>query len=836
MKLRLFPVLVVLLLSINMVAAEEYPYYIDNTNLTTVVDISGSSNLTLYVEKIPGYTPNGEAVYTFFENCSGDFSEWTGQIEEGTGSFTGKGKVGGVYSSSSDMARITNEQEDGFILEFDFYGVAPNSYGCSVAVGSTAIDDNTAGYLHQSSSSGQFYYNGNMFYDGVMSTWYRIKLVTSSKSNQVWYVYDMDGNLLGTSTEGTNTRSANYVKWKQNWVTSTSVYEYLDNVTIRQYTSNEPTISVTDAGTYYIIEIQNNEATQLNDYQISVPIVDIDINTTTESIKITDEAPYPVVSVSLITPLNASITSNGSLQYSVSGSGNLSTIVYIDSSPIWSGAIDEGNNTLSPSLLQGVHSWYVNASSTVGANTTYNLSDTWYFTYDSIDPAISSIDIDPDYNNIADGTVVHTNIEWSDTNLKNASFYVDYGSGYSLEESTTFSSTTEWFNTTIDTTGYTGEVISWYQVSYDEAGNSYTYSDSFNVVLNALNIYVYDETTSNSILPSYVVIYNEDISKEATISEATNISSLSYDSLSTDKYIVRVSADGYYSRNSIIYVDITSLAELNVYLPSENETVIFDQFVLTDNTGAYNEGDCIIRLDKPLTNGTDTVFSSYFDFEGITSTYLIATDQYILYIETPDRTINYGWLTPDADGVIDIVLSDSPVDLTEQWLSYSFNHDDSGVISLSYESTLEIDNCMFWVNATNGTNLYTASSATDSGSFTFTGDINSTYYVGFAALSVSGEDIAVTRLVTWSGDGVQPERLILLPEDAPDWLYNLISAGIVVVSILIFGQFRADVGCVIGAAFAGLFWYWGWLQVTGIVIAIAVIIAVSAMMHRSRRT
>jgi len=605
------------------------------------------------------------------------------------------------------------------------------------------------------------------------------------------------------------------------------------DITIRQYANTS--VIITNMTDYYKIEVTNNEETDLSNYQIQLDSSDLGIVTNNESWLFTDVID-PYINIELVSPENNTYTSNNTLSFSADGAGNLSAVLYIDSNQTWDGSISSGINNITPSLSQGLHSWYVNASSVYNGSTASNITGTWTFIYDTINPTTASIDIDPDYNNIANGTIVQTNIEWSDTNLKNASFYVDYGSGYSLEDSTTFSASTEWLNTSINTTGYTGETISWYQIAYDEAGNSYTYSDSFNVVLNALNIYVYDETTSQSILPSNVVIYNEDISKEATISEVTNISSLSYDGLSSDKYIVRVSADGYYSRQSILYVDITSLSELDVYLPSEGETVIFDQFALTDNTGSYDEGDCIIRLDKPLVDGTDTVFSSYFDFDGVASTYLIASDQYILYVETPDRTISYGWLSPDADGVIDIIISNTPVGEIEEWLNYSLTHDDYGVISFSYESNLAIDNVDFWVNATNGTNLYSASSGSDIGSFTYTGSNDSTYYASFSALSESGKTISITRVITFTGSGVQDDMLNFLPEDAPDWLYNLIGGSIVVISVLMFGQFRMDVGCVIGASLAGLFWYWGLLQIEGIVVAVGAIIAVAAVLNRSRRS
>jgi len=802
LKLRLFTVLVLLFLSIN-VAAANIPYFIDYdlNNVYMPIDIQAGVNKTYTIEKTAGYSPNGSGVFLAYHGLeTSDYLD-SATIPSTNIIYESRVRVDSAGLMYWGIGDNTNRNTgDHFLI--GSYSANDKVYIYSINEGSTTYDSEAPAF-----SSG--YHN--------------IKITTNSGVDG--YVDDnpISSGVSLTANENMGLQAITY-----NGGTFTQDYSF-----VRQYTASEPTYSIIDMGSFYQLVVSSTST--LSDYELLIDASELSISASDNSLLI-QETTDPSISVSLTSPPNNSYVNSNILAYNISGIGDFNTTLYINSSLAWNGNATEGENQVTISLSEGLKSWYVNGSATYGINTTYNTSETWYFTYDSINPVTFSTDINPDYENVANGTIVQTNIQWSDTNLKNASFYVDYGSGYILNDSTTFSTSKEWFNTSIDTAGYTGEAISWYQIAYDEAGNSYTYSDSFSVVLNALNIYVYDETTSELILPSSVVIYNEDISKEATISESTKIASLSYDGLSSAKYIVRVSADDYYSRRSILYVDIESLAELNVYLPGENETVIFDQFSLTDNTGSYEEGDCIIRLDKPLVDGTDTVFSSYFDFDGVASTYLIATDQYILYIETPDKTVSYGWLSPDADGVIDIVLSDSPVDIVEDWLTYSFTHTDEGVITLAYESSLEIDSFDFWINATNGTNLYTASSSSDSGSFMYTGYNNSSYYAGFSALSTSGKTVSISRMITFTGSGVQDDMLNFLPEDAPDWLFNLIGGAIVVIAVLLFGEFRMDVGCVIGASLTGLFWYWGLLKITGIVVAVGVIIAVSAVMHRSRRS
>ena len=47
---------------------------------------------------------------------------------------------------------------------------------------------------------------------------------------------------------------------------------YLDWVFVRKYSSTEPSVSVTNQGTYYEVEITNTGTSDLNDYQVAIPI------------------------------------------------------------------------------------------------------------------------------------------------------------------------------------------------------------------------------------------------------------------------------------------------------------------------------------------------------------------------------------------------------------------------------------------------------------------------------------------------------------------------------------------------------------------------------------
>jgi len=512
--------------------------------------------------------------------------------------------------------------------------------------------------------------------------------------------------------------------------------------------------------------------------------------------------------------------------------GNFSATVYVDSSAVWSGAVSSGLNQITPSLSQGPHSWYVVASATVGEDTVQNTSQTWTFTYDTLDPAPYSVVVSPDADNIAVGTTVNTRIRWSDTNLDYAQFYVNYGSGFVLEDSITFTSSLQWFNTSIDTTGYVGETITWKQVAYDDAGNSYIYSDSFAVVLNALNIYVYDEGTGAQILPSNVVVYNEDISQEATISNITKVASLTYTNLTTGKYIVNVGAEGYYPRRAIMLVDVTSLSELNVYLPSENETVIYNTLKIIDNSMKYSYDQMIVRIDKPLQTGTETVFSSYLDFAGTTATYLIATDQYILYIITPEETLTYGWLTPDADGQIDITLNGITVKpYYDSWYSYNYSVS-GGLVNLDYSSTDDISHANFIISNSTA-EKYNVSASTNTGSFNYAITSNETLTIYFELVREDGA--AFSNF--WIIPGSEAEKSVF-PESYPQWLKNSVVTALAILCILGFSSYRVEVGMALGVGIVGLAYLWGEYEInqsTGYTISLMAFITIIEFVIQQRK-
>ena len=842
MKKHLFLTLIVLLLFIS--TANATPYFIGGVSSDDKVFIKDNFTIgtnAYMIEKTGSYSPDGENVFVLFDDFEDgtiDTSKWvTSSIYESeVNELNGYAEVyGHQVSNHQQAAALTSVDEFEYPLVIESQMAVDYSkgsrYGKIGTRSQTSISYSSHGTMYYSVFSNSDSFGnafsvgtstfGNTGYELTENEWYPSTFQIADEDSY----FTVNGEKIeDTSTEISET--SGYISmygtlWNYEWWKIRA-----DWLGVRKYTSSEPVVNVTDVGSYYLVEVTSEE--ELTDYQLGIPATELNITSTTESLQFT-KILDPYVIITIVSPKDNNYTNSSYFSFEIEGFGDYDSAIYIDDDEVWSGAVSAGENQLNFNLTQGSHEWYINTTATFDGDSDSNVSTTEYFIFDSISPSAAAATITPNNAKIANSTIVDIDVEWTDVNLKNAEFYVDYGSGYVLEDSISFSNTTEVFETEIDTSGYTGENISWYQICYDEAGNEYTYSDSFDVIIDKLQIYVYDETTGEPISPEQVKIYNDYESYFATISG--NNTTLSYNYIDTGKYIVSVSADTYYSRNSIIDVDITLLSELNMYLISENETVIYDTFKINDMSASeYDYDDYIIRLDKPISDGVETVFSSYFDFVGTTSTHLIANDQYILHIVTPDNTISYGWLTPDADGEIEITIGEYELSTEEEWLSYSYDESDTSV-SFEYESAKSISEASMTISL-DGINQYNVSSATSSGSFIYNSfSENGTYFI---SISVESEDGYTFTKQNYVEIG-EVNQVDLFPESYTLLMKSIVVTLIMIVGALVISSYRADISALWVGGIYSLSVYQNWMYGNAITVAIIGILALGALVKFHRR-
>lgn len=315
------------------------------------------------------------------------------------------------------------------------------------------------------------------------------------------------------------------------------------------------------------------------------------------------------------------------------------------------------------------------------------------------------------------------------------------------------------------------------------------------------NIYyivdVYDEKTGEHILPSSVTLYDVYRSTDGEINETTYQAFFNA-SWTSDKMVLLANADNYYSRSIIVGTsDVTNFFDM--YLINTSTTAIYDTITVNQRITNYDYSDIIVRLDKPMEDGTVTVFSSYLDFVGSTATYLVATDQYILYIITPDETISYGWLTPDADGTIDIVIGEFEFETFDDWISYTYT-DTNTSISFDYTSTKPVDQANMAISYINGTEVYNSTILTDTGSFTYTVDNEESLKINVNILADDGSEWEYTVYHEYELEQINSP----FPDIMPEQDRSLIVFAIILIGTLAMSMYRVDMAAVwIFAVYAG---------------------------------
>jgi hypothetical protein len=371
----------------------------------------------------------------------------------------------------------------------------------------------------------------------------------------------------------------------------------------------------------------------------------------------------------------------------------------------------------------------------------------------------------------------------------------------------------------VATSGYTISIRNVYSNGYLVPG----------VPIEQLEIYVYDESTGLDITPTNVKIYNESISYNADINELLNVSTLEYTNISSGKYIIQVAADGYYSRQSIVDVNIYLTSEINVYLPSEDETVIYDNFKLIDNTLTYDYNEVILQLDKPMPNGTETAFSTYFDYAGTTATYLIATDQYILKIITPDNTINYGWLTPDSDGEVIIVLNQYVfADAFDDWIQYNYAESNESV-SFEYETNGISNASMVVLNGS--TVVYNTIAYTDSGSFTYVIEGDGIYYVHIIVNTEYGLQFIKNSVIEIG----EAQTLEPFPDSYTLALKSILVMFMIVAGVLGLASYRTDLAGMWCGGFYAFAVYQEWCYGNILTVSLIGIVSFAAIVKFHRK-
>ena len=416
------------LVSVSSVFATTYPYWIEHDEngnainyVWTKVDLTANGDTTLCVSKQAGYSPNGNQVFDFFDDFDGsslDTSKWLVHTKDSTYSVSngklifdvstannfGGGNVVSKYSTNYNNVIITT-----LCMQENYYHTAPGML-VGMTISTPQYDDAYYGNIKQ-----DFYWanlwmddnNGNYFQDSYYDGSNNLHTLGSQVATVSGKYYLMSLKRIGSTSIALFDNiddNTHYSLTLNNLPIKTYAYpalevgdaysggglKYFDYVFVRKYTANAPTVTVTDKGSYYKVDIHNNEATALTDYQIGIPVSSLGVTSESESLYITNQPPisgnqsvYPTpfyVGTNVTQQFNLVNNTNNQTIYLSATDENTSTLLYNESFVVYS---NQSNATFKHSMVIPVslahHTLNFTTSSSVAgvlASQTYSVSNT----------------------------------------------------------------------------------------------------------------------------------------------------------------------------------------------------------------------------------------------------------------------------------------------------------------------------------------------------------------------------------------------------------------------------------------------------------------------------
>ena len=290
--------------------ATDYDYWIEHDESNNpanyvwvkIDSIPASSTKTIYAIKESGFNPNGDAVFQFFDDFQGtslNTSKWNEFIANGYYSvsdsnlyLTGVSKWEAIGSNTMFSHPIivdgylkTNGNVEAWWFGFDDRTSTGSYQGSGLDQAVTGTETNTNKYYRTFKDGSKTDISRTSDYTSY------IKSTIKRTSNEI--IFYENGILSGTISTNVPLDNMGIVFMTYHGDYTSEMW--VDWVFLRKYTATEPTVSVTDMGTYYKIDITNNEASELTDYQVAIPINDLDVTSTDESLHFTDS----VISISI---------------------------------------------------------------------------------------------------------------------------------------------------------------------------------------------------------------------------------------------------------------------------------------------------------------------------------------------------------------------------------------------------------------------------------------------------------------------------------------------------------------------------------------------------------
>lgn len=412
-----------------------------------------------------------------------------------------------------------------------------------------------------------------------------------------------------------------------------------------------------------------------------------------------------------------------------------------------------------------------------------------------------------------------------------AQFYID--DEYVDGDSDTGNSTLSY-----STSSYTGGTHTW-KARVFSAMEDYVWTPEYE--FNVLStLYIRDEENPDELIDDATVTVNFYTENSAITKISTN-GTIDLTGLPVQDMLVTASADGYTPRKTIV----TSLYDTqNIYMINSTTDIIYQKFVLNTQTISGSPTDYIIKIRKPMNGTVDTVFSSYFDFDGSCGTYLIETDVYQLVIVAPDGSESaYGYLYPDPDGQIDIAYQGITFnEYVNAWLHTNTTIDrDAMRITYAYEEAAQ-DNSLNPISVTEATMVIT--DANDNAVYNVTVS-DSSYVFQYSTIN-DGRYTVDVEILGEDADGVEfsytksfvvdfiDDHFQFMPDAYPEWLKMLIVTFLCIFVLVAFGGYRSDLAAGLSFGLYAFSAYQEWISVGSLALGVMFIIVMAAFFKLQR--
>jgi len=326
-----------LLLNVNLSFAETiYPYWIDeNLNVWTKVNLTANGQITLYITKESGYSPNGDDVFIFYDDFSTS-TKW---------SLYQCSITNGIMSCSEDGCDVSAETTKQIPM-YDVRIISKIKISSSFTSPSNENPGFDVGFDSTSGSDTDVPVSGN---------WYLLTFGNYKYSDVGWRIWKHTGTTYSNIYSADNTKESSLdifhtIEYKifssgqidyyldddllDSYTISTSdlltddggylaVREFtgeIDYIYVANIVNPEPSVTIYDRGIYYEVVIQEQSGNDLTDYQIKLDGSQLGISSTSESLKISNTPPIenlpPIIEIS--SPQNETYyTTNLQLKFKV---------------------------------------------------------------------------------------------------------------------------------------------------------------------------------------------------------------------------------------------------------------------------------------------------------------------------------------------------------------------------------------------------------------------------------------------------------------------------------------------------------------------------------------